>query len=279
MKTTTISRIFTVFTILFVIGLLVSGQAFAWTKSATFESGTVGAKAQGASGFDYAATRTTFSSDYAHSGKMAAKMEWVAGDEGYANDFGWLGNFTVPNGGEIWARGYYYFAAPWTWQSLGGGYKAIKILRMATDVGGFDSIMVGTDNKLLLSNEPGNVQPTLNAGLDVGRWQCLEIYVKLSPTAGIIRIWKDGVLIGEDTTHKTLAGSGNIINGVNAMSQWNQGPAQNQTQYLDEFIVTTDTPSQRDSHGNPMIGTSNGTNPGPNPVALAPPTGLRLTAN
>lgn len=267
-------KMFKVFTILSVISLFVSGQAFAWTKSANFESGSAGATAQGASGFDYAATRTLFSSDRANSGSKSVKMTWVAGDEGYSADTGQFLNFSVPNGGEIWARGYFYFAAPWTWQSLGGGYKAIKVFRLGTDAGGFDSIMLDTNNALLLSNEPGNVQTILNAGLDVGRWQCLEIYVKLSPTAGIIRIWKDGVLVGEDTAHKTIAGSGNYINCAYIMSQWNQGPAQNQTQYLDDFVITTDRPSQVDSKGNPMIGPINGTVA--STVSLSAPTGLRV---
>lgn len=269
-------KTFTMLHILLVTIMLSSGQAFAWSIGATFESGGVGSLAQGTSGFDYAASRTTFSSDFANSGTKSAKMAWAAGDEGFSSDTGQF-NFpsAVTNGNEVWARGYFYFASPWTWSSAGGGYKIIKVFRLLSDSGGMDSIFADSDGAIVLSNEPAQVQTVLNASMDIGKWQCLEIYVKASSTSGIIRIWKNGVLIGESVGPYTLASSGNILNGVYVMSQWNSGPAQNQNQYLDDFVITTDKPSNVDAKGNPMIGPIGWTGGG-STASLTAPSNLKV---
>jgi len=272
------SKIFAVLPILLAFSLLVSGQAFAWTINSNFESGTVGSLAQGTSGFDYAASRTTFASGVANSGSKSAKMAWQAGDEGFSSCTGQF-NFpsAVTNGGEVWARGYFYFASPWTWSSAGGGYKIIKIFRLLSNSGGMDSIFADSDGAVVLSNEPAQVQTVLNAPMDIGKWQCLEIYVKASSSSGIIRIWKNGVLVGESVGPYTLASSSNVLNGVYVMSQWNSGPSQSQTQYLDDFVITTDKPSNVDAKGNAMIGPIGWTGGGSGGTAsLTAPANLKV---
>ena len=60
------------------------------------------------------------------------------------------------------------------------------------------------------------------------------------------------------------------------MTNWNGGSPKAQTQYIDDVVITTNTPVQRDAAGNPMIGPMDGTNPPPQPVEATPPTNLRI---
>ncbi|ABQ26511.1 heparin lyase I family protein [Geotalea uraniireducens] len=255
--------------------LSVAGQAFAWTKTVNFDNGTNGALANGAVGFDYAGSKTTISGDMAVSGAKSAKMVWAKGDPGWNLQHGEI-NFPAPvkNGGEVWIRGYYYFANPWSFLSNNGDYSGIKIMRLATDVGGWHSIFSVFSPNISASNEMEQVQIDTSAPFIIGAWQSLEMYLKLSPTQGIFRIWQNGKLVFEDLNHKTITSSNGYVSMASVMSVWNNNVGQSQTQYVDEFVITTDRPAQVDSKGNPMIGPINGTSP----ATLPPPTGLRVTA-
>jgi len=270
-KNTKTRNILIMLTTLSLTVLFASGLAFAWTKSADFENGSNGSLAQGTSGFDFAGSQTFYSNTYAHTGNTSAKMHWTAGAEGFATEHGEF-NFPIVNSGsEIWARGYFYFPA-------GFNFKAnpvSKFIRIRTPTG-YDSVFFNTDatgnGKLVLSNEPGNYQLDLaDSYMSRGVWHCVELYVKLG-SSGRIRIWLDGVLKGDDA-RDTGASSSQIY----VMTNWNGGSPITQDEYMDDFIITTDRPSQVDSKGNPMIGPINGTTIPP--VALVPPSGLRVTAN
>jgi hypothetical protein len=272
------------FILLNILSLLFFGaseQAFAWTKSANFESGSVGSLAQGTSGFDYAGSATTFSSDKSASGSKSAKMLWPKGSEGWTIDHGELNNSqNVTNGQEIWARGYYYFASPWSWANAGGVAGFIKILRIhiANSSGGnvgYLSFIANASGQIISSNEAADYGPVTGAKLDTDAWQCLEIYANLSTSSPVLRMWKNGVLIFEDTSHRTISSTSDYANFTYIMTTWNGGAPQNQTEYVDEFVVTTDRPSQVDSKGNYMIGPVNGTSPAP-PTTLAAPSNLKV---
>ncbi len=271
----------TFFTILLLILVFASGQAFAWTKTVTFENGTNGAIANSTSGFDYAGSQTTFSTDRAANGSKSAKMVWTKGSEGWGVTHGEM-NYPAPvtNGQEVWVRGYYYFAQPWSWISNTGEASGIKIMRVATDAGGWHSIFSVWSPNVTASNEMAAVQVDTGYPFLTGAWQCLEIYLKLSPTNGIMRIWQNGVLVFEDLNHKTISSSGGYVWMSSVMSVWNNGVGQNQTQYVDEFVMTTDRPSQYDSKGNAMIGLINGsTTTTPTVTPLSAPTGLKILAS
>lgn len=276
MKTPTVAKI------VLAIFLFTSGQALAWTLAADFEKGPVGNKAQGESGFSFAGTATTFASDRAHSGTKSAKIAWPKGSEGWGIAHGELAlPSAITEGQEVWVRGYYYFASPWSW---GSGY--VKVLRLVTlSSNGSSSGLIGiveNNGEIIFSNEPDTsftYDDTLTkVSYDVGRWQCLEVYVKFSSSDPIFRVWKDGVLVKEDRAHRVVRQSGNYIPNVLIMGIWNSPYApQNQTQYVDDFIITTDRPSQVDSKGNRMIGPKDGNSVGnPDTVTPAPPAGLKL---
>jgi len=232
----------------------------------TFEGGSSGTVAKGTNGFSYAGTATTYSSTAAAGGSTSAQMKWTAGTSGWGTAHGEINlPAAVRDGGEIWIRGYYHFANPWSWASANGAYSGIKVMRLSTSAGGWLSIFTDSRGAIGLSNEPAEYQ-TFTGTLNVGTWQCLEMYVRLSASVSVFRIWVNGILIHEDKAHRTLAASDRYSELVSVMSVWNNNVAQNQTQYIDEFVITTDRPSQVDAKGNPMIGPIGG----PLPLPAAP---------
>jgi hypothetical protein len=265
-----LSPVATLPVILFFIFIFCSRPASAWTVSCDFEKGTVGTRAQGPSGFSYAGSATLFSDERSARGKKSAKLIWTAGSDGWDINEGFPSlPSPVKDGQEIWARGYFYFASPWSFIA-NPQVKGIRI-RIGTATNGpvgWNSIEAGgvlkgdlnnvNANKLgyiLASNEPISRMASTGAMFDIDKWQSLEIYTKLSTTTPVMRIWKNGILIYENKTDKTILSTTDVATTVAFMSYWNGGAPQNQTEYIDEVVVTTDTPSQRDSAGNPMIGT------------------------
>ena len=223
--------------------------------------------------------RQHFPQTRAFSGTKSAKMTWYEGQEGFGQQHGEFGHpGSVTNGGQIWIRGYYYFASPWSW----GNPTFNKILRLhvrtATGANAGYISIIGWQSGFFRSNEPGDSASGTLGSSDVDRWQCLELYVNFSISNPIVRIWKDGVLVHEDKSHAVMWNSTDSIDFSYVMTNWNQGAPKNQTQYLDAFIVTTDTPSAVDSHGNRMIGTANGISSGnpTSPDPVSPPGGLKV---
>lgn len=261
--------------------LFASAPGFAWTINADFESGTLGAKAQGVSGFTEAGSQTVFSSEKSALGSKSTKMSWPKGSEGWAVAHGYSPYpQRANNGEEIWARGYFYFASPWNWACS----PVVKVLRgahVANSGGGnvgYHSVFADGSGNILLSNEIGDAQLNTGVKFDLDKWQSIEMYVKLSTSDPIFRIWKNNVLIYEDRAHKTLSASTDYADFAYIMTYWNGGAPQAQTQYVDELVITNGKPSQVDSKGNPMIGASTGSSP---PVIVTPksPTGLKLISS
>ena len=278
MKLKYMTKTFTLFTILFAMTLLASGPAFAWTVSTNFENGQVGAKAQGSSGFNEAGSATIFSSEKSASGTKSAKMTWPKGSDGWAVAHGFIDYPNIGNGSEIWARGFFYFSSPWSWACS----PVIKVLRgahVANSGGGnvgYHSVFADGSGDILLSNEPGDAQISTRVKFDIDKWQCIEMYVKLSTSDPIFRIWKNGTLIYEDRSHLTLRSSSDYADFAYIMTYWNGGAPQVQTQFVDDFIITNERPSKVDNKGNPMIGPGAWTGGGGDVNNPSAPTGLKV---
>jgi len=269
-----------------VIGITVfANDALAWTITADFESGTVGTRAVGQNAFHGAGGRTTFSNQQKHSGSQSARMDWQQGDFGFSNDRGDF-NFPVPVdvGQEIWGRMYVYFKSPWSWNAAtnancGCRLKTLRFHKKQPDGsnGGYADILMNLPSGTVLGgvefSSAGNLFTKVKLLPDT--WYALELYTKLHPTNGIIRIWVDGNLVVEKLNFNTASPTGaEVMNFAYVMGYWNGGAPQNQTQYIDDIIITTDRPADQDAQRNPMIGLGPAV-----PADTAPPrapTGLEV---
>jgi len=250
-----------------------------WTVTADFEDGTVGEVASGGSGFHSAGDRTIYSNVQANTGNQSVRLDWLTGDDGFSNNRGEI-NFpeTVGVGGEMWMRAYFYFEAGWDWGSANTSAGIIKMMRFhkqTSDGGhaGYTSMM-GTssgaprgsnegyqDVSWIDQNQAGQyIAPNderIGAENDVilgaGQWYSLEIYTKLEVSGGVYRMWADGQLIAENTDLDIMH-PGGMADFAFIMSTWNGGAPQDQTQFIDDFMVTTIRPDNQDSNGNYMIG-------------------------
>jgi hypothetical protein len=244
--------------VLLIFLLAVPLVAGAWTVTADFEQGTLGARADGASGFGYATTQTFYSDTRSFSGSKSAIAGFLVGIETGAG--GSMGLPYVSEGGEIWARGYYYFSSPWSWSaSPVSKILRIKVLTSSGSHVAWHSIIASSTGKIILSNEVQAYQPTSAVDFDINQWQSLELYVKFSATAGngVIRIWKNGVVVLEDTLRRTLSNASDTSGWSNVFTWWNGGHPQTQYAWIDDFIWTNERPANQDAAGNYMIGPAN----------------------
>ncbi len=119
---------------------------------------------------------------------------------------------------------------------------------------GYISILAHEDGSIEYSNEVADkAQYGSGHSFDIDAWQDMELYVKFSKTAPITRIWKNGALIYENKQDVTLGSQSDYSDFMYTMSYWNGGSPQNQTEYVTNVVITTDTPPNRDSRGNPML--------------------------
>jgi hypothetical protein len=258
-----------------------------WTFTADFEQGVEGTIAQGASGLTESFSKTLFSSENPHTGTKSARIEWVQGSVGWAEAGGSVIYHPVgplSEGSEVWLRTYFYMKSPWDWTSD----PASKLLRIhVEDVNnsntGYHSLYIDPVGRLQLSNEPADEQtyskdPQLQ--LSVDRWQSIEYYLKLSTTTPVFRIWKEGVMVMEDTTTPTLQKTTDSADFTYIRTYWNGGSPINQVEYMDDLVIftklptETDRPANQDAAGNYMVGPTDWTTP--SPAAPAAPKNLKV---
>jgi len=252
--------------LIIVLLTLTADSAQAWTKTIGFEDGTPGTKAEGtADSFGEAGTDSLFSNAYSIEGSQSCNFHFTecVGIWGKAHAyFGYPS--TVGYGGEMWARCYIYQKSPWSNGYCGpytcGYWKFFRIHRKRSDNShrGYTSIIGQASGPFFMSNEACPVATIhQNVGspytLTEDQWECTEFYVKFHETEGIIRMWINGELKVEQTNFQTSY-VGDSADWTYIYTTWNDLPPQDQDSYMDAIVVTTDTPSQQDSYGNPMIG-------------------------
>ena len=248
----------TIFVFFFFLLYIYPVYVFAWDITADFEQGTLGTEAQGVSGLSNAFSQTLFSNEQVYTGgTKSAKVSFTQGTDAWATAGGSvMFPSTIGEGGELWARGYFYFKSPWSWTCS----PVVKIFRGAhvqTSVGanvGYLSLFADTNGAILLSNEVQAAQPSTGVYFDVNKWQSIEMYVKFSTTSPVFRIWKNGTLIYQDITSRTLNSVTDTADFSYIFTYWNGNVPQNQVSYIDDFYYTTTTPSKVDAAGNFMIG-------------------------
>jgi len=281
-------------------------HAFCWTITADFEQGTLGTRADGPSGLTNAnlsggTLANWYDNTHVFSGSKAMKTFFKAGSTGSPGvAYSTGGQITFPsritNGDEIWGRFYLYLpsSASWSWvcnpavkvfrlahicNSSGTGLGYVSVFNYWSGGSAYNNIAISNEIAGLVNNER-----ITGSQFDYGQWQCIELYIKLSPVNGITRIWKNGILIREEnqtrTTasppfypgYKTLSSSSDYADFAYVWTYWNGGAPQDQYAWIDDIKITTDPPPNLDAYGNRMIG----------PLGWAgsqtppPPTGLEI---
>ena len=266
-------------TILLLFACFNTSPAFSWTRSIDFEGGTVGAVAKGGGtrGFDEAGTQTTIASSPVHGGSRSAKFHHQANVQDFATAMGMV-NYPQAVSNEIWARMYVYLQPGYNFGCYGGSCSGTKFFRIHTagSSPGYITLNLGDwgSSEIVIENELQDKRVHSGVNFDVGAWQCIEVYVKFSSSAGITRVWKNGDLIINDTSSRTTRGGAADFSYFR--SYWNDNPPATQDDWFDDIVLTTDTPSGRDAKGYPMIGPIGGGGGGGGDVPPNAPKSLRI---
>jgi len=243
-------------------------DGFAWTIKISFDHGPVGAYANqehGYNGFHGAGAATVFTNEMAVDGKQSCKMSWKKGHNGWALDHGRVtftdapGAQSLKDGDELWVRGYFYFKSPWDWYVPGGPFN--KILRVHTkhadgSHAGYISFFSDSRGQIISDSEisPRLVNRPTGYYFEADRWQCLEMYIRFSVQNPVLRMWLDGELIFEDTSKNTLDDPTTVADMSYIGTAWAGGAPQDQVEYIDALVYTSDRPLNQDADGNPMVG-------------------------
>jgi len=247
-----------------------AAAASAGTWQYDFNEGTNGAAYR--SELDVANAVYDTSIRYGSSG-ASVKSTINSGAEGSIGVRSWVLPNSVGKGDQIWVRFRTYYPSNFSFATNTGFLKFIRLYD--TGAGYFD---------MLINNNGANssgftqqhevlvdrAQPQVHFADSTtsphrGQWETWEVYIKLDETTnGRWRFWRNGVLL-KDQPSMTLISASSRKTKLLITDYWNGGAPQTQSMYLDDLIITTDTPSARDAAGNAMIG------PGDNFVATRTP--------
>jgi len=244
---------------------LSSGLA-AWTIEANFETGLVGSLAEGEDGFSEAFQATKVSDAIPTArGSKAAISSITQGTEGFGI---WGGAFDFPDlaeGQEIWFRAYINYPIGFDFSTPGGvGLKTLRIHTSSatgSNEGYFDLLSNGTTGVTVASEITpdffvnNTIWKKLGTPIETGKYHAYEQYVKFSsiPGQGIYRAWQNGILVLEDTQSKTLRSETSISDFIYLWSYWNGNAPKDQSAYVDDVVITNQTPITKDANGNPYI--------------------------
>ncbi len=263
-----------------------SGAANAWTLEHTMDNVSVGSHA-GEGFFDPVKS----SADVAYSGNRSAKLPVSGGTDAWGS-FG--GVFMFPSalqrGGEAWFRVRVYWPSGFDYTAPGAGGR-LKFLRLHTQTSGGANI--GYDD--IYINGPGSnpqfqyIYETVDQWVPLGGaaeqikfnvWETYEFYVKFDTVPvsqggqARVRFWKNGNLVRDISDKVTLSQSTGKIDSALLFTYWNGNAPKTQSLYVDDVVVTSDTPPGRDAQGNPFIGLGAGGPSVPNPTRPNPPSAV-----
>jgi len=262
----------------------------AWTIEESFDGSAVGAACPTFADSDSVVSSTTFVS-----GGKSCKHGITGGKFGFGE---WGGIINFPNnlskGDEIWIRirtnfpiGFDYDGNPrlkfmrvrtWTADRGNRGYLD-WYLNNKGKVPPFAFIYEGfTDGEAWA--EIGTADDAINLGV----WETYEFYIKLDTQSvdmggtGRMRAWKNGVLLKDMTNRVTLRVASDYADSFYLFTYWNNpsnptGAPKTQSMHIDDLVITTDQPLNKDSFGNSVIGMSGFV---PAPLQALPSSPLNL---
>lgn len=251
----------------------VSLPAHSWTRALTFEQGSIGSKAQSNSGqdFDDAAGGAYITDERVLSGSKAAKLTVTGGSTAFG-EWGGIVNYPelLRKGDEVWFSVNTFFPQGFNYDSTGGGGH-LKFLRIHAQTSGggnsgyndwyMNPEATSVPHKFIYEGQ----QQWFEFGapsdeVQRGKWETYEMYVKFDNVSAdqggsaIVRVWKDGKLLREITGAQTLNSASDTSDRAHIFTYWNGAAPKTQHMYVDDIVVTSDTPSNRDASGNPMVG-------------------------
>jgi len=258
--------------------LLYVGSASAWSIDQTYDDQKDGSGCQG-----WGFTGSIVTSDESASGAKSCELNIKQGKTAFGE---WGGSRPFPSklyvGDEIWIRIRTFWPNGTNYDSTSEGSN-LKFLRIhtrddvTTNYGYADWYIYPKKNTIpFMFRYEGKAQaPNIKFGssgdsIVFNVWETYEYYIKFDTKSvdeggkGIARMWKDGVLIGEITSELTMKKSQGYADLMYIFGYWNGGSPQTQKMYVDDLIITSDVPGNKDSAGNPFIGVGNFT-------AIAPP--------
>ncbi|WP_339668555.1 hypothetical protein [Dasania marina] len=257
-----------------VIGVMCATNVFAWTKYINFNNGVLGSQTYNNDGFSDAAGGTYYDNGEAYEGGQSAKLTIEAGKTGYGK---WGGVINYPSnlvkGDEIWLRVRTFMPVGFNYDSSSEG-EHLKFLRIhtrspAVSNEGYNDWYINpatapessSPHKFIFEGE----QRWSTAGGYVDRpqlgvWEVYEIYLKLDTKSvndggnAIVKMWKNGKLLGEFRDRYTLVNDDSYSDRTHVFTYWNGGAPKTQHMWLDDVVITSETPSEIDEYGNSYIG-------------------------
>jgi len=262
--------------------LLQPMRANAWTTHIDCEGGTLGLNVLQnlLNTFTVVFTKTIYTNEQVGTGSQSCKMGITQGSDGWSE---WGAIYKFPSnlnvGSQLWARvslyvpaGFNYTASPWlkfmrihtaSPSNTNQGYRDLYINpptgtvwdgALNKDVSApYSFYYEGKPLVRTLGTRPAN-------DIAFGQWETYEIYYKLDTVSkaaggtGEIRIWKNNQLLADLTDQTTLVDAQTFAESLFLFTYWNANAPATQSLYVDDVIVTSDTPSNRDAAGNPFIG-------------------------
>ncbi len=271
----------------------VCGSASAFSITMNAEDGTPGEKAQSKdcrkgneSTFTSDAGRTFYTADESFSGSKSLELNVTEGSRG----FGKLGGIIdlpkcthadgrkLVKGDDIWIRLRLKFPVGFEFNPQGRN----KFLRLRTYHNDNGVRKSEGYNDLYINSPPGRANPdggyspyhyifegaaqwyragTISDFFKLGQWNTIEYHVRLDDKKAseggnpIVQVWYNGKLIGETSERITLKRSDSYVQELYLFTYWgNYAAHKSQKFYVDDFVMTSDKPTNRDAHGNPFIG-------------------------
>jgi hypothetical protein len=282
----------------FLLALLFSSNSNAWSVVEDFNSGTDGQSVMETGAMDDAAGGTLHSASPSLDGSLSAKMSISGGTTGFGS-WGGIINFpsSLGSGDSYWVQFYMYIPSSFYISTPTNG--SLKFLRVRTKtaegpMGGFNDFQIIDDG-----SEADSVYRYIKEGVEnrgdrgwlkigsaderstlLPRDQWFKVELALSfgviPLAeggnSYVRAWVNDDLIWNGANAQTLSESGDTANALYMFTYWNGEAPKTQSLYIDNLIMTSDIPSNRDQQGFPYIGNRGG---GQQPSLYSPPVSVK----
>jgi len=245
---------------------LISLSANSWTINGSYDSQQVGDRCK-----NWSSTGSVVTDIKSYSGDKSCLQHIDEGKTGFGQ---WGGIINHPSalkkGDEIWVRIRTFMPSGFNYDSTSGGSR-LKFLRVhvrdaSSDNLGYNDWYInpkggGTPFRFIYEEEQvwSNVG-TSDDAIKLGQWETYEYYIKFDNVSvdngrqARVRFWKNGELLNDITDRMTLKNSSAYSDRTHVFTYWNGGSPATQDMYVDDLVITSDTPGKRDANGNPYIG-------------------------